>query len=105
MGPISKYFHYHSASGKLVPHNNGEYWVLKNVQSNEIRQGHGTGLMQLVATYADLNKLEVRLVALPYGRKDGLDIPGLLEFYGRFGFVVVHARPPIVMKRFPSQFA
>lgn len=79
-------FEYKTASAHLSMNDPITGWIM-SFRSQELRQGHGTGLMRLMVEHADENGITMLLTVNAYGKNR--DIPNneqLEEFYARFGF-------------------
>ena len=96
------------ATAKLVRLSPVNY-ALSNLYSRHRGRGDAKGVMQDVVDYADTHQFTIRLIAEPYGPPNlpCPDIPSLMAFYERFGFMENEGDnpPPYVMTRYPSQTA
>ena len=61
-------------------------------------KGHATKLIAKLAKYADADRITLLLMPKPYG-ESALDVPALLQFYARFGFVELQAQPALLLVR------
>jgi len=82
-------FTYESASCHLIIWNEGIRASLGDVCSKKRRCGHATKLLETVMQFVDECGLETLTAACAYPEiSDGLSTLQLIEFYGRFGFLV-----------------
>ena len=77
--------------------------TVSSLHSTQRKQGHATGLMEKVISYADEHGLSLILDAQQFGHPIGPDNAYLVEFYKRFGFEVLNAKARVKTMRRPSQ--
>jgi GNAT superfamily N-acetyltransferase len=78
---------YKSASLRLQPLQDQVY-ILRSLYSIKPRQGHATGLLELVTAWADRSGVTLLLTAKQYGNVHGMTDKQLVKFYQKFGFVL-----------------
>lgn len=91
---------YESASARIKK--KGRKYIVTDVWASERGQGHGTGLMKLVSEYADGNRMDLELIALPSRTapiQTILNHEQLVEFYRQFGFEIIGWTKPVRMLR------
>lgn len=66
---------------------------LGDVYSADKGKGHATQMLNEVIRYADEKKLTIVSAAEPYGEEPRLNLPQLIRFYEKFGFVFMDNNP------------
>jgi len=77
---------YRSASCTIIVWEDENTATIDTLSADYKRRGHGTGLMQRVANWADGVQINLILRVAPFGDEPKLSYPQLKQFYKRFGF-------------------
>jgi GNAT superfamily N-acetyltransferase len=87
-------------SQAVAPHLRGRLLEVTKVFTPEQHRGkgHASRLIAKLARYADCDRITLLLMPKPYGAS-ALGVPELLQFYARFGFAELQAKPVILLVR------
>jgi len=94
---------YRSASANLSVSPSVGLAFIGSLVSQDRRQGHATGLLQLICDRADREGLELRLTVGSEGGPEDASNADLIRFYGKFGFEQLTADNAYYLGRQPSR--
>lgn len=94
---------YKSASVNLSVSPSVSVAFIGSLVSQERRQGHATGLLQLICDRADREGLELRLTVGSEGGPEEASDADLIRFYGKFGFEQLSADNTYYLGRRPKR--